>query len=132
MGPKNYFSFKEVEEIRKSLNFLSGEVRQQQKMILALLGVVKALRAQNAEKDKKIAILEKHGDNLGEYRWMNDIIVSGLETKPKTCARAAALACGEELDEEDLFSVEHEVIAFLKSKGIETDGRNIKALSPLK
>ncbi|KAJ8351141.1 hypothetical protein AAFF_G00146530 [Aldrovandia affinis] len=61
-------------------------VRQQQKMILDLVGEVKALRLLNAEKDKKIAFLEKRVDDLEQYTRMSDIILTGLETKPRTYA----------------------------------------------
>ncbi|KAJ8358730.1 hypothetical protein SKAU_G00152550 [Synaphobranchus kaupii] len=109
MASKRNTASKDADEIRRSLDFLSEEVtavRQQQKMILDLVDEVKALRLLNAEKDRKIAFLEKRVDDLEQYTRMNDIIVTGLETKPRTYARAA-------------------------SKGIRVDSSNIKACHPI-
>ena len=51
----------EVKEIKKMLDFLSeviATVSKQQKMIMDLMGKIKELKRQNAEKDKRIALLE--------------------------------------------------------------------------
>ncbi|KAJ8383514.1 hypothetical protein AAFF_G00220310 [Aldrovandia affinis] len=100
-------------------------------MILDLVGEVKALRLLNAEKDKKIAFLEKRVDDLEQYTRMNDIIVTGLETKPRTYARAAVRGTGEEPNEEDISTVENEMTAFLQSKGTKVDSSNIEACHPI-
>lgn len=58
MGPKKSLMAEEVEDIKKSLNFIMEEVsavRLQQKSIMDLVGEVKALRVLNEEKDTRIS-----------------------------------------------------------------------------
>lgn len=62
---------------KKSLDFLSEEVsavRLQQKSILDLVKEVKALRLQNAKKDKRIASLESRVSELEQFTRMNNIV----------------------------------------------------------
>lgn len=57
MGPKKALAMVEVDEIKKSLDFLPEEVsavRLQQKCMLVVVEEVKVLPIQNEEKDKKI------------------------------------------------------------------------------
>ena len=134
MGPKkvNTITEDEVEEIKKSLNFMSEEISnisKQQKLILSLMDEIKELQKQNAEKDKKITTLECRVADLEQYTRLNDIIVSGLETKPRSYARAAR-AVGEPT-EPDLDSLELQVVNFFDSKGIKVDSRDIEACHPL-
>lgn len=122
----------EVEDIKKSLNFMSGEIAiisKQQKVIMDMMEEIKELKRQNAEKDKTISTLEGRVADLEQYSRMNDLIVSGLETKPRSYAKAAA--GGGELTEPDLDSLEQQVIAFLGSKGIMVDSNDIEACHPL-
>ncbi|KAI4814130.1 hypothetical protein KUCAC02_003336 [Chaenocephalus aceratus] len=87
MGPKKTQSAEEVDEIKKSLDFLAGEisaVRLQQKGILDLVEEVKILRIQNAEKDKRLEYLENRVEDLEQYTRINDVIITGLKN----------LACG--------------------------------------
>lgn len=63
MGPKKALSADEADEIKKSLDFLTEEVpavrlpQEKKTNILDLVKEVKALRTENAEKDKQIAYL---------------------------------------------------------------------------
>ncbi|KAI3371622.1 hypothetical protein L3Q82_024189 [Scortum barcoo] len=125
----------EIEDIKKSLDFLGEEVstvRLQQKNILVdLVEEVKALRLQNIEKEKRISFLENRVADLEQYTRMNDIIVTGLQIKPQSYARAVTGGDGEEQSEENANHVEHQVTAFLHSKGIEVNNSNIEACHPL-
>ena len=61
MGPKKIQVMGDLDDIKKSLGFLSEDVsavRLQQKMILNLVEEVRLLKLQNAEKDKGITFLE--------------------------------------------------------------------------
>ncbi|KAJ8394509.1 hypothetical protein AAFF_G00045190 [Aldrovandia affinis] len=81
----------ELEEIRKSLNFMSEEVSKvakQQAMLMELMDEVKQLKNLVKEKDKKIDGLERRIDDLEQYTRMEDLIISGLETTHRTYARA--------------------------------------------
>lgn len=133
MGPKKISTTEEVEEIKRSLDFLAEEitaVRTQQKTILDLVVEVKTLRQQNTEKEKRIAILENRMADLEQYTRMNDIIVSGMEIKPQSYARAVTgMMNREEITE--LVSVEQQVTTFLQSKGIEVDSNSIETCHPL-
>ncbi|XP_060771961.1 uncharacterized protein LOC132882868 [Neoarius graeffei] len=134
MPPKKAPTVEEIDDIKKSLDFLGEEisaVRMQQKTILDLVEEVKALRLQNKEKEKRIAILENRVEELEQYTRINDIIVTGLQIQPHSYAGAVARRDGEELNEEDANSVEKQVLAFLHSKGIEVKSNNIEACHPL-
>lgn len=85
MGPKTNQQIQDIDDIKKSLDFLTQEVsavRLQQKRIMELVAEVKALRIQNAEKDKQIAFLENRVSE--QYTRMNDVIATGLHTKPRS------------------------------------------------
>ncbi|KAI2645669.1 Orotate phosphoribosyltransferase [Labeo rohita] len=106
-------------------------VRQQQKTIMSLVEEVKASRQQNIEKDKWIMLLENRVADLEQYTRMNDIIVTGLEIKPRSYARAVTTLNEGETSEQDDTTVEQQVTAFLHSKGIELDRSNIEACHSL-
>ncbi|KAI9533659.1 hypothetical protein NQZ68_021329 [Dissostichus eleginoides] len=134
MGPKKTQSAEEVDEIKKSLDFLAGEisaVRLQQKGILDLVEEVKILRIQNAEKDKRLEYLESRKEDLEQYTRINDVIITGLKVKPRSYARAVGADAGGEPGELDASSTEQQVAAFLQSKGIQLDCNNIEACHPL-
>ena len=79
MPPKKQPAMEEVNDIKTSLHFLSGEftaVRLQQKSILDLVAKV------NEEKDNKIVFLESRVSDLEQYTRMNDVIIMGLQIKP--------------------------------------------------
>ncbi|KAL7382906.1 hypothetical protein ABVT39_001401 [Epinephelus coioides] len=121
MGQRKIPASEEVEDIKKSLDFLTEEVsavRLQQKNILDLVEEVKALRLQNAEKDKQLAYLERHS-------------FTGLQTKQWSYAQVVATANGGEPDEQDTNSTEQQVAAFPRSKGINLDCNDIEACHPL-
>ncbi|KAI9531117.1 hypothetical protein NQZ68_000612 [Dissostichus eleginoides] len=95
---------------------------------MSLVEEVKALRLENSEKEKRIFSLENRVDELEQYTRINNIIITGLETKSRSYARAATRMTGGDTSEEDATSVELQVTAFLNSKGIEIDSDNIEAL----
>lgn len=69
--------------------------------------------------------------DLEQYTRMNDIIVTGLQIKPRSYAQAVTGGDGEEQSEENANYVEQQVTAFLHTKGIEVNSGNIKACHPL-
>lgn len=91
---------------------------------------VKQLKKLNEEKDKLIDHLENRVLDLEQYTRMNDVIVTGLNIKPRSYAKAAA-GNGGELSEQDANSVEQQVTAFLQSKGIELNCNDIEACHTL-
>lgn len=107
-------------------------VRQQQKTIMSLVEEVKALRLQITEKDKRIMLLENRVADLEQYTRMNDIIVTGLERRPCSYARAVTTQNRKKSSVQDASSVEQQVMAFFCSKGIEVDRENIEACHPLR
>ncbi|CAL8291098.1 unnamed protein product [Merluccius merluccius] len=93
MPPKKNLTAEDGESIKESLDFLSAEVaaiKQQQKTILDLVLEVKQLKLQNAEKDKQLLYLDNRVADLEQYTRMNDIIVTGLQIKPRSYAKAAS------------------------------------------
>ncbi|CAL8402585.1 unnamed protein product [Gadus morhua 'NCC'] len=134
MGPKKALTAEEGEDIKKSLDFLSEEisvVSKQQKSILDLVEEVKALRIQNAEKDRRLVHLENRVAGLEQYTRVNDVIVTGLNIKPWSYARAVTVDNGGEPGGQDVRSVEQQVAAFLQSKGIDMDWNSVEACHPL-
>lgn len=124
----------EVDDIKKALDFLSEEVsavRLQQKGILKLVEEVKALRIQNEEKDKRLTFLENRVAELEQYTRINDVVISGLNIKARSYARALTAGEGGEPDELDVSSTEQQVATFLQSKGVQLDCDNIEACHPL-
>lgn len=134
MGPKKNVQSEEVEDIKKSLDFITEEmttVKTQQNRLMELLEEVKQLRLLNIEKDKRIAELERRVDDLEQYSRINDLIITGIPIKPRSYARAVAADEGDELGEREVRSVEQQVAAFLQSKGVELDRERIEACHPL-
>lgn len=130
MPPKKVLTVEEGDELKKTLEFLAGEIsaiKQQQKGILSLVEEVKALRIQNAEKDRRLADLENRVAELEQYTRVNDVVVTGLRIKPRSYARAVTTGNGGEPDDQDGGSTEQQVAAFLRSKDVDVDLNNIEA-----
>lgn len=105
-------------------------VRAQQEQLLGLLEEVKQLRLQNAEKDQRIVDLERRVDELEQYSCVNDVVITGIKIRPRSYARAVAADSGE-LSDQEIQSVEQQVVSYLQSRGIETDLEHIEACHPL-
>lgn len=119
---KEMFAADDMEEIKRSLNFVTAElstVTSQQKRLLELLDEVKTLKTLLTEKDRKISALEQRVDDLEQYTRREDLVLSGLETRHQTYARATANAdTTEDAPQEELQSLEQQVVSFLHSKNI--------------
>jgi len=123
----------DIEEFKKSIDFLTegvSAVQKQQGTIMGLVEEVKDLWVENAEKDRKIVLLENRVADLEQYSRINDIIISGLNIKPRSYAHAASREKGEELTEQEAISVEGRVSAFFQSHGIKMDINNRGMPSP--
>lgn len=125
----------ELEEIRKSLRFMSDEISKvvkQQVNLMGLMEEVRELKATIKQRDQKIELLEQRTDNLEQYSWPDDLIITGLETKHHSYARATA---SEHQDEdapaEELHTLEQQVVQFLSSKNIHLDIQQISACHTL-
>ena len=131
----------EMEELRKSIEFMSAELTKvsvQQKQIIELIKEVQELKKESIEKDKTIKLLENRVADLEQYSRMNDVIVSGLKTRHRSYARVAAPgsgAAGREgvtsESETEMESLEQQVAVFLDSKGISMDRSGIEACHTL-
>ncbi len=126
----------DIEEIRKSLNFMSGEltrVMEQLKTLSELVSEVKQLKSMIKERDKTINDLERRIDDLEQYSRMEDVIISGLEVKPRSYAKAATEGrhVGEDAGIEDRQSLEMQVVKFLESKNIHMHPHSISACHTL-
>ena len=125
---------KEVEEMKKSLDFLSEQlstVTKQQTELMKLFREVMDLKLANAEQEKQITFLESRVADLEQYTRINDVIITGIKIKPRSYARAVTPENGGEPSEMDVMSTELQVAEFLQSKGIELDCNNIEACHPL-
>uniref|UniRef100_A0A087YQP1 L1 transposable element RRM domain-containing protein n=1 Tax=Poecilia formosa TaxID=48698 RepID=A0A087YQP1_POEFO len=135
MGPRKTPASEDLDDIKKSLDFLSEEVtaiRLHQNNILDLVKEVKSLRLSNEEKDKRIAALENRVAELEQYSKINDVIITGLRVKPSSYASAVATTSTVgEPSVEVLNSTEKQVTSFLRTKGIEVDCDTVEACHPL-
>ena len=121
----------EMEEVKKSLNFMSEElskVAKQQMGLLDLINEVRNLKAVIKDKDKKIEELERRVDDLEQYSRMDDLVISGLETTHRSYARiTAGDKEGEEAPRGELHTFEQQVINFFNNKGIPVYSTSIAA-----
>ncbi len=85
----------ELEEIKKSLNFMSEEISKvvKQATLMGLMGEVRELRVMIKQRDQKIELLEQRVDDLEQYTRAGDIIITGLDTKHRSYARATVSYC---------------------------------------
>ena len=93
---------------------ISG-VAKQQTELLGLLKEVRELKKMIQVKDNKISLLEKRVDELEQYTRMDDIIVTGLNTKHRSYARAAAGACSTNAEDDtpgETQALEQQIIQF--------------------
>lgn len=119
----------EMDEIKRALEFLTEEVaavKMQQNSTLSLVEVVKALGIQN----KRIEHLESCVVELEQYSRLNKVIITGLQVKPQSYARAVTADDGETNVEMQVLT-EQQVVSFLQSKGIDLDDRSIEVCHPL-
>ncbi|XP_072768860.1 uncharacterized protein [Nerophis lumbriciformis] len=126
----------DIEEIRKSLNFMSGDlasVSQQLSKLTELVDEVRKLKETIRQKDKTITDLERRVENLEQYTRMEDVIITGLNIRPRSYARAATAGrnVGEDAETDDLQTLEDQVLHFLKGKDIHVDANNISACHTL-
>ena len=121
----------DMEEVKKSLNFMSEElskVVKQQVGLLDLIDEVRQLKAVIKEKDMKIEDLERRVEDLEQYTRMEDLVISGLETKHYSYARITAGDNeGEDAPRGEKFLLEQQVITFFNDKDIPLDSKNIAA-----
>lgn len=124
----------EGDELRKALESLNedvADIRKDQKKILELFEEVKKLRKENQEKDRMIVELEKRVDDLEQYTRMNDVIITGLQIKPRSYANAVSNENNGEPGEEETRSTERQVSSFLHQQGITLDVDELEACHPL-
>ncbi|CAJ1067156.1 hypothetical protein DPX16_5388 [Xyrichtys novacula] len=84
---------RDMEELKESINMMSSDITnlmKQNTTITWLLTEIKLLKTKNMEQEKKIAFLENRVSDLEQYSRMNDVVVSGLQTKPRSYARAVS------------------------------------------
>lgn len=130
---KSPVNSEEMEEIKQSLNFMSEEitkVAKQQTQLLGLMEEVRELKKTVLEKDKEISLLERRMNELEQYTRMDNVIVSGLNIRHRSYARAAAGAGGRGGEDDtmgEINSLEQQVLQFFTSKDIDIDSSAISA-----
>lgn len=111
----------DLEDIRRSLNFMSGELTKltsQQDRLIGLVEEVKTLKAMFKEKDRQVSVLEQRVDELEQSTKRDSLVLTGLETQHRTYARATAKSeTTEDAPQEELLTLE-QVVGFLHSKNI--------------
>lgn len=106
------------EEIKLSLNSLSTDVEKvikQQGLLTSLMDQIKEPKNLITEKDKKI--LERRVDELEQQTRLEDVIITGLETKHRNYARVIETGIGvktggDEPAVEELQTLERQVVEF--------------------
>lgn len=125
---------KEMDEIRKSLSFMSEElsnIAKQQTMLLSLMEEVKQLKELVKAKDARIVGLERRVDELEQYTRTEDVIITGLQTKHRSYASVAREDGDAESPAEEIETLEMQVITFLKSKNIIIESDQLAACHTL-
>lgn len=77
-----------VKSWRRFANFMSDQLRKvgKQSVLLELMDEIKQLK--NLVKEKEKIITEQTADDLEQYTRMEDVIISGLDTKHRIYASA--------------------------------------------
>lgn len=73
-----------MDEVKKSLDFMSAELTRpasQQDLLIGLVEEVKQLKFAINNRDKRIAKLEQKIDDLEKYTRLDDLLITGLETR---------------------------------------------------
>lgn len=128
---------KDLEELKKSVEFMGLQMEtmaNKQDTLMDLMKEMKELRKLNEEKDVMIAQLEGRISDLEQYTRMNDIIVTGIKTRPRSFANAVrnrAVEEGADRSTQEFVSVEQQVVEYLKNKGMDINSVNIEACHPL-
>lgn len=133
MRPKKTQVMEQLDEIKKALDFLSelvSAVRIQQKTILNLVEELKSLKLKMAEK-RQADHLENQVSDLEQYTRKNNVIITSLQVKPHSYARAVTAEVDGTTDDKLSDSVKQKVASFLQSRGIEMDQNTVEACHPL-
>ena len=103
---------------------------KQYSTMASLLTEIRQLKLKNMEQENTIKLLEDRVSDLEQYSRINNVIISGLATRPRTYSKAVkGTASQDETVHEE--STEDQVIAFFKGKDIDIDGINIEACHTL-
>lgn len=118
-----------MEEIKRSLNFMSEELTKlskQQEQLIGLMEEVKLLKVLLSDRDKRIAELEQKVDDLEQYTRRDDLVITGLDVKHRSYARVAAnINTTEDSPHEELLTLEQQVVTFLQDKNIDIKHEDI-------
>lgn len=97
MGGPTIAQMKRVEEQLELISLTLRNVTKQENLTALnekLSADIQSLKMLLMKKDEKIAMLEKRIDDLEQHTIMNDLIITGLETKHRTYARVADPVAG--------------------------------------
>lgn len=119
----------DMEEIKRSLNFMSVELAKlssQKTLLMDLVEEIKHLKLIISNKDKKIDELEQKIDELEQNARQDNIVITGLEVKPRSYARVVTGAeATEHASQQELQTLEKQVVSFLQDKDIDIEHNNI-------
>ncbi|RXN07561.1 zinc finger protein 397-like [Labeo rohita] len=91
---------------------------------------IRQLKTIIQQKDARIEFLEQRVDDLEQYSRVDDLVITGLDTKHQSYAQAIGPSGdqqGEEAPSEELETLEQQVVRFMKSKTIPLDSQQISA-----
>ncbi|ROL44937.1 hypothetical protein DPX16_22922 [Anabarilius grahami] len=93
-----------------------------------LMEEIRLLKEKIIQRDQKIEQLEQRIDDLEQQFRSKDLIITGLETKHRSYARAAAgVDEGEDAPNEELQTLEQQLLLFLNGKNINLEMHNISS-----
>ena len=96
--------------------------------------LINSLVEANKNKDIEIKRLTTRIEELEQYTRRDDVIINGLNIKPRTFARVAAsnsVEAEENAPSQERESVEAQVISFLSNNNIELSPNEVSACHPL-
>lgn len=120
---------KELEELKQSVTMMNATMESlssQQATITDLLNQIKNLKTKNKLQEEKIISLEERVSDLEQYSRVNDVIVSGLNIRPRSFLQAVK-GVGSEDNHGHEETTEEQVLSFLHAKDIEVDKESIEA-----
>lgn len=102
------------------------KLTSQTTLLMGLFEEVKQLKLLISNKDKKIDELEQKVNELEQNARQENIVLTGLEVKPRSYKKAlTGSETTEDAPQEELLTLEKQVVTFLKDKDIGVDHKDI-------
>ena len=116
------------DDIKKTLDVIvieMSDIKKQQEKLINLITEINELKQLNREKDLKLMLMESRISELEQQQYANDVVITGVDVKYRSYARAAGGMDGTEQDDQDMESTEEQLISKLHERSIAIEKMNI-------